>query len=161
MHMGEWGCLGGRAADSWSKGPGFESRQERRENFLSRVNFLCRLLLRCPFHHRATAAARKRSRPGHSAKSAGGRLQLNTCTSYVCGFKESDTINWCMVVWSIQNLRRDGSSFMWHQPYGFCGRKARLNHAHALVTVCPKYVNPTSEDIKLHIIIISCQIFSI
>ena len=24
--------------------------------------------------------------PGHSAKSAGGRLQLNTCTPYVCGF---------------------------------------------------------------------------
>ena len=64
----EWGCLGGRAADSWSKGPGFESRQERRENVLSRVNFLCRLLPRCPFHHRATAAARKRSRHGHSAK---------------------------------------------------------------------------------------------
>ena len=28
-----------------------------------------------------------------------------------------------------------------------------MNHAHALVTVCP-YVNPTSEDIKLHNIII-------
>ena len=24
--------------------------------------------------------------PGHSAKSAGGRLQLNTHTPYVCGF---------------------------------------------------------------------------
>ena len=33
--------------------------------------------------------------------------------------------------------------------YGFCVRKATLNHAHALVTVCPSYVNPTSEDIKL------------
>ena len=31
-----------------------------------------------------TAVARKR--PGHSAKSAGGRLQLNTHTPYVCGF---------------------------------------------------------------------------
>ena len=28
-----------RASDSWSKGPGFESRQERRENFL----LLCQL----------------------------------------------------------------------------------------------------------------------
>ena len=27
-----------------------------------------------------------RSIPGHSAKSAGGRLQLNTHTPYVCGF---------------------------------------------------------------------------
>ena len=39
------------------------------------------------------------------------------------------------------------------EPYGFCGRKATLNHAHSLpVTVCPSYVNPTSQDIKLHVI---------
>ena len=25
-------------------------------------------------------------------------------------------VTWCMVVWCTQNLRRDGSSFMWHQP---------------------------------------------
>ena len=24
-----------------------------------------------------------------------------------------------------------------NEPYGFCGRKATLNHAYALVTVCP------------------------
>ena len=24
-------------------------------------------------------------------------------------------VTWCMVVWCTQNLRRDGSSFMWHQ----------------------------------------------
>ena len=35
---------------------------------------------------------------------------------------------------------------------GFGGHKAILNHAHALVTVCPYYVNLTSKDIKLHII---------
>ena len=41
--------------------------------------------LRYPFHPgRVTAVARKKS--GHSAKSAGGRLQLNTHTPYVCGF---------------------------------------------------------------------------
>ena len=35
-----------RAPGSWSKGPEFESTQERRENFLfSRINFLYRLLL--------------------------------------------------------------------------------------------------------------------
>ena len=42
-----------------------------------------------------------------------------------------------------------------NEPYGFCGRKATLNHTHALVTVCPQYVNPTSEDIKLYIIFIT------
>ena len=35
---------------------------------------------------------------------AGGRLQLNTQAFYVCGFKESDTVNWCMVVWYRQNV---------------------------------------------------------
>jgi len=34
------------------------------------------------FHRRFTAV----EDPGHSARSAGGRLQLNTHTSYVCGF---------------------------------------------------------------------------
>ena len=35
--------------------------------------------------------------PGHSAKSAGGRLQLNTHTPYVCGSAQSDTVHGCMV----------------------------------------------------------------
>ena len=28
-----------------------------------------------------------------------------------------------------------------NEPYGFSGRKATFNHAHALVTVCPSYVS--------------------
>ena len=55
--------------------------------------------------------------PGHFAKTAGGMLQLNTHAFYVCGFHE---VTWCMVVWCTQNLRRDGSSFMWHQPCQHC-----------------------------------------
>ena len=47
--------------------------------------------------------------PGHSDKSARGRLQLNTHTPYLCGFEWSDTVNWCMVGWCTQNLRWDGS----------------------------------------------------
>ena len=34
---------------------------------------------------------------GHSAKSAGGRLQLNTHAPYVCGFARSDMVHGCMV----------------------------------------------------------------
>ena len=45
---------------------------------------------------------------------SGGMLQLNPHAPYVCGFKESDTVNWCMVVWCKQNVRREGSSFTWH-----------------------------------------------
>ena len=51
-----------RAPHSWSIGCGFKSLQERWENFFSRVNFLCWLLLRYPFHPRFTGVARKRSR---------------------------------------------------------------------------------------------------
>ena len=53
---------------------------------------------------------------GHSDKSAGGRLQLNTHAPNVCGFAWSD-MTWCMVVWCLHRPRRDGSSFTWHQPY--------------------------------------------
>ena len=51
-----------RAPDSWLKGRGFESLLERLENFFSRVDFLCWLLFRYPFHPRVTTVARKRSR---------------------------------------------------------------------------------------------------
>ena len=77
-------CLGERDSsvvrppDSWLKGRGFESLQERRENFLlqDQLSVLT---------------------PDRSAKSAGGRLQLNTHTPYVCGFAWSDMVHGCMV----------------------------------------------------------------
>ena len=61
-------CLDGRNSllvrtpDSWSKGCEFESRQERREKFLLRSYLTVLTLIRCPFHPRVTAVARKRSR---------------------------------------------------------------------------------------------------
>ena len=63
--------------------------------FFSRVNFLCWLLFRYPFHPRVTTVARKRSRS--FCQSAGGRLQLNTHTSDVCGFAWGDMVHGCMV----------------------------------------------------------------
>ena len=81
--------------------------------------------------------------PGHSAKSAGGRLQLKhsyTLRMLLCMkwhgasfcqkcrwqvtaktlihlmYVALHEVTWCMVVWCTQNLRRDGCSFMWHQP---------------------------------------------
>ena len=32
------------------------------------------------------------------------------------GFKWTDTVNWCMVVWCIQHVRWNSSSLTWHQP---------------------------------------------
>ena len=49
--------------------------------------------------------------PSHSAKSAGGRLQLNMHAPYVCGFAWSD-MTWCLVVWCTQNTLRRQASHM-------------------------------------------------
>ena len=63
-----------RTPDSWSKGCEFESRQERQDQ-----SQLCVLtLILCPLHPRVSQWHVKD--PGHSVKSAGGRLHLNTHT---------------------------------------------------------------------------------
>ena len=67
--------------------------------FFSSVNVLCWLLL----------LQQHVKDPSHSAKTAGGRLQLNTHIPYLCDFEWSDIVNWCMVQWYTQTLRRDGS----------------------------------------------------
>ena len=85
--------------------------------FIPTVNFLCCLLFRYPFHSRVTAVARKYS--GHSAKSASGRLQLNTHAPYVCGFAWSD-LWYGTWLYGVHRTRRDGSSFMWRQPCQRC-----------------------------------------
>ena len=41
--------------------------------------------------------------PGHSAKSAGGRLQLNTHTPYVCGFYWTVLRHWSQLVPNMSN----------------------------------------------------------
>ena len=57
MHKGERDSSVVRVPDSWLKGRGFGGRI-----FFSRVNSLCWLLFRYPFHPRVTTVARKRSR---------------------------------------------------------------------------------------------------
>ena len=90
-----------RAPDSWLKGRGYESLQEQRKNFLlqGQLKFLCWLLFRYPFLPRVTAAARKRP-PGHSAKSAGSRLQLTRMHLTYVALHE---VTWCMVVWCVRH----------------------------------------------------------
>ena len=41
---------------------------------------------------------------------------MHSRTTTVASYKFSDTVNWCMVLWCIQNVCGDGSSFKWHQP---------------------------------------------
>ena len=54
----------------------------------------------------------------HPAKSAGGRLQLNTHTPYVCGFAWSDTVHGCMVY--TERAEMAAVSSVWHQPCRCC-----------------------------------------
>ena len=64
---------------------------------------------------RVTAVACKD--PGHPAKSAGGRLQLNTHTPYACGFASSDMVHGYVVY---TGLAPRHCSFMWHQLCQHC-----------------------------------------
>ena len=68
-----------RSPDSLSKGCEFESRQERQENFLLQSKLSVLTLIRCPFHPRVTAVARKRPRSFY--QKCCDRLHINTHTS--------------------------------------------------------------------------------
>ena len=96
--MGSGDSLVVRPSDSWWKGPGFESRQERRENILLRGQLSVLTLIFCTCSTPVLPQQHVKD-PGHSTKSGGGRLQLNTHTPYLCGFEWSVTVNWCMVKW--------------------------------------------------------------
>ena len=104
-----------RAPDSWLKGHGFESLPERREIFFSRVNFLCWLLFRYPFHPRVTAVARKRPR-SFCQKC---RWQVTAKHAYTLRMWLNMK---CHGAWlyGVHRTRRDGSSFLWHQPCQRC-----------------------------------------
>ena len=80
-----------RASDSWSKVPGSGPRRIGERIFCSTFNFLCWLFFRCPFRNTPVIPQWHVKDPGHSAKSAGGRLQLNTHAPYLCGFEGGDT----------------------------------------------------------------------
>ena len=71
------------------------------EYFSCWVNLLCWLVTLVsvppPYYRSSTKD------PGDSAKSAGGRLQLNTHEPCACGLVWSHTINWYMVVWCARN----------------------------------------------------------
>ena len=84
-------CLGGgdssvvRAPDSWLKGRGFESLLERRENFLLQGRLSVLTLISVSVSTPVFTTVARKKIPVILPKSAGGRLQLNTHTPYVCG----------------------------------------------------------------------------
>ena len=91
-----------RVPDSWSKGRGFKSLQEQWKNFLLLDQFSVLThfnICSTPPHPPPPPVLLQQhiKDPGHSAKSAGGRLQLNMHAPYVCGFAWSDMVHSCMV----------------------------------------------------------------
>ena len=102
-----------RAPDSWSKGRGFESRQERRENLLLQGQLSVLTLILISFHPRVTAVTRKRSRA--FCQKCRWRVtdkHTSTLRIWLC-MKWQDMVHGCMVH---TELARYGSSFTWHQP---------------------------------------------
>ena len=105
-----------RATDSWSKGRGFESLQERRENFLLQGQLS---VLTLYFGIRSTpvlpAVARKRP-----------RLFCQKCRWQVTAKHAYTLCLWLCMKWygawlyGVHRTHRDGSSFMWHQPCQRC-----------------------------------------
>ena len=96
-----------RALDSWSKGRGFESLQEWRENFLLQGRLSVLTLISVSVPPRVTAVARKRSRSVcQKCRWQLGQLQLNTHTPYVCGFARSDMVHGCMVYTELAPCQR-------------------------------------------------------
>ena len=85
------------------------------KNFFSRVMFLCWLLFRYPFHPRVTAVARKRPR------SVCQKCRGQVTAKYACTLRMWLCMKWHGAwLYGAQRTRRDGSSFMWHQPCQRC-----------------------------------------
>ena len=62
LSISTWDNLLVKALGFWLKGCKFESWQKRRENVLLQSQLYVLTLIRCPFHPRVTAVARKRPR---------------------------------------------------------------------------------------------------
>ena len=70
--------------------------------FFSRVDFLCWLLFRYPFHPRVTTVARKKSR-SFCQKCRWQVTAKNTHTPYVCGFYWTVLRHWSQLVPNMSN----------------------------------------------------------
>ena len=58
-------------------------------------------------------------------------------------------VTWCMVVWCTQNLRRDGCSFMWHQPCQRCKYTTSVDIQKARYKKLVSHVAPHASAVSL------------
>ena len=83
--------------------------------FFSRVNFLCWLLFRYPFHPRVTAVTRKR--PRSFRQKCGWQVTAEhacTLSMWLCMKRHGAWL------YGVHRMHQDSSSFMWHQPCQHC-----------------------------------------
>ena len=122
--------------------------------FFSRVDFLCWLLFRYPFHPRVTTVARKKSRSfcqkcrwQVTAKHA-YTLRIEPCfgighnLSLICKMTSEDIKHQLIIIilyssGAVWESRWTSWAVRPNEPSGFRGRKELLNRASALVTTCP------------------------
>ena len=83
--------------------------------FFSRVNFLCWLLFRYPFHPRVTAVAHKRTR------SFCQKRRWQVTAKHACTLRMWLCMKWHGAwLYGVHRTRRDGSRFLWRQPCQRC-----------------------------------------
>ena len=86
-------------------------------------------------------------------KCRSGRLRYTRMHNTYVALHE---VTWCMVVWCTQNLRRDGSSFMWHQPCQCCkyttsvDSKTRYKAIHSCRITCERNESARERRIALY-----------
>ena len=117
----------------------------------SRVNFLCWLLFRYPFHPHVTAVARKRPRSFRQKC----RWQVTAKRAYTLRM-------WLCMKWhgawlyGVHRTRRAGSSFMWHQPGQRCKyttpvdiQKCAIKTIHSCKITCERNESAREQRITL------------
>ena len=116
------------------------------------VNYLCFLLFRYPFHPRVTAVARKRPR------SFCRKCRWQVTAKHACTLR----IWFCMKrhgAWlsGVHRTRRDGSSFMWHQPCQRCKftstvdiQKHAMKASHSCGITCERSGSARERRITLY-----------
>ena len=124
--------------------------------FFSRVNFLCWLLFRYPFHPRVTAVARKR--PQSSCQKRW--WQVTAKHAYTLRYVALHEVTWCMVVWCTQNAPRltlSGSRFLWHHPCQRCKyttsvdiQKRAIKTIHSCRITCERSESARERRIALY-----------
>ena len=109
--------------------------------FSSPGSTFCADSFRYPFHPRVTAVARKRSRSFCQKCS----WQATAKHAYTVTYVALHEVTWSIVVWCTQDLRRDGCSFMWHQPCQRCKyttsvdiQNTRYKASHSCRTSCER-----------------------